>query len=107
VSKDERVQILEDFKAGKYDIFIGNIQTAAYGLNLQNATVQLYYSNNFRTEDRLQAENRSHRIGTKNTVVYKDIVAKGTVDELCVKAIQAGRDLNEFFKDMSLEEILG
>lgn len=107
VDAHDRARILDEFKEGKYDIFIGNIATAAYGLNLQNATVQLYYSNNFRTEDRLQAENRSHRIGVKSSsVVYKDIVIKGTVDELCIKSIKMGRELNEFFKDLSFNDIL-
>lgn len=107
VDTHARDTILQEFKEGKYDIFIGNIATAAYGLNLQNATVQLYYSNNFRTEDRLQAENRSHRIGVKaSSVIYKDLVVKDTVDELCLKAIKAGRDLNDYFKDMSLDTIL-
>lgn len=107
VNKNERAKVLEEFKEGKYDIFIGNIATAAYGLNLQNATVQLYYSNNFRTEDRLQAEDRSHRIGVKaESVIYKDIVVKDSVDELCLKAIRMGKDLNDYFKDMSLNAIL-
>lgn len=107
VDKNERAKVLEEFKEGKYDIFIGNIATAAYGLNLQNATVQLYYSNNFRTEDRLQAEDRSHRIGVvAESVIYKDIVVKDSVDELCLKAIRMGKDLNDYFKDMSLNAIL-
>jgi SNF2 family DNA or RNA helicase len=107
VDTHEREKILAEFKEGKYDIFIGNIATAAYGLNLQNATVQLYYSNNFRTEDRLQAENRSHRIGVKaSSVVYKDLVIKGTVDELCLASIKMGRDLNDYFKTLSLDDIL-
>lgn len=107
VDKNERAKILEEFKEGKYDVFIGNIATAAYGLNLQNATVQLYYSNNFRIEDRLQAEDRSHRIGVKaESVIYKDLVIKDSVDELCLKAIRMGKDLNDYFKDMSLDSIL-
>ncbi len=107
VDNNERAKILEEFKEGKYDVFIGNIATAAYGLNLQNATVQLYYSNNFRIEDRLQAEDRSHRIGVvAESVIYKDIVVKDSVDELCLKAIRMGKDLNDYFKDMSLNAIL-
>jgi len=102
----ERKQIIEDFKAGKYDVFIGNTATAGFGLNLQNATLQYYFSNTFRTEDRLQAEDRSHRIGVKQTCVYKDIIVKGTIDEHIYKNIKTGRDLNDYFKSTDLRELL-
>ena len=101
----ERKTIIEDFKKGEYDIFIGNAATAGFGLNLQNATLQYYFSNTFRTEDRLQAEDRSHRIGVKSTCVYKDIIVKGTIDERIYANISTGRDLNDYFKSVSLDEL--
>jgi len=102
----ERTKIIEDFKANKYDIFIGNAATAGFGLNLQNATLQYYFSNTFSTEERLQAEDRSHRIGVKSTCVYKDIIMKGTVDERIFANITAGRDLNDYFKSASIMDLL-
>lgn len=101
-----RDQIKKDFKDGKYDIFIGNTATAGFGLNLQNATLQYFFSNNFRVEDRLQAEDRSHRIGVVGSCVYKDIVMLGTIDEKVHRSIKSGRDLNDYFKDMSVQDIL-
>lgn len=98
-SQAERENILRDFKANKYDLFIGNPSTAAYGLNLQNSTLQYYYSNSYRVEDRLQAEDRSHRLGVKNTCVYKDVICKGTIDEKIALSIATGRDMNDFFKE--------
>jgi len=87
-------------------VFIGNAQTAGFGLNLQNATLQYFYSNTFRTEERLQAEDRSHRIGVKSTCVYKDVIVRGTVDEKVYESIKAGRDMNDYFKRVSLKELL-
>jgi SNF2 family DNA or RNA helicase len=106
VSSEERDRIKTDFMAGKYDIFIGNTATAGFGLNLQNATLQYYFSNNFRTEDRLQSEDRSHRIGVKEACVYKDIIMKNSIDEHVYKSIKTGRDLNDYFTNMSLKDIL-
>ena len=107
IPSSERAEILQDFKAGKYDVFLGNIATGAYGLNLQNASVQLYYSSNFLNEARLQAEDRSHRLGTTaEVVVYKDIVVKGTVDELALESIRQGKELNSFFSSVTLNDIL-
>jgi SNF2 family DNA or RNA helicase len=102
----KRDEIKEDFQAGKYDIFIGNTATAGFGLNLQNATLQYFYSNNFRVEARLQAEDRSHRYGVKQACVFKDITMKNSVDDKILKAIREGKDLNEYFKDTSINEIL-
>jgi len=106
VSTEDRDKIKKEFHEGKYDIFIGNTATAGFGLNLQNATLQYYYSNDYRTENRLQAEDRSHRIGVKGTCVYKDIIMKGTIDEKVYKSIKTGRDLNAYFTDMSIKDIL-
>jgi len=103
---NDRLKIIEDFKANKYKIFIGNAATAGFGLNLQNATLQYYFSNTFKVEDRLQAEDRSHRIGVKSTVVYKDVIMKNTVDEKIHANIAAGRNLNDFFKSTSLHDML-
>lgn len=105
-SDHDRETIKSDFIAGRYKLFIGNAQSAGFGLNLQVATYQYFFSNTFRTEERLQAEDRSHRIGVRTAVVYKDIVARGTVDEKIYQSIQSGRELNEFFKDTSLYDML-
>ncbi len=105
-SNYEREQIKKDFLAGKYKIFIGNAATAGFGLNLQCATLQYFFSNTFMTEDRLQAEDRSHRIGVKGTVVYKDVIVKGTIDEKIYQNIVQGRSLNDYFKDVTLQDLL-
>ena len=105
-SQSERERIIDDFKKGKYEIFIGNPSVAGFGLNLQNATTQYYYSNGFNVEERLQAEDRSHRMGVKEACIYKDIVFKNTIDEKITKAITVGREMNDFFKSQTLAEIL-
>jgi len=103
---NERHTIIEDFKTGAYDIFIGNPSVAGFGLNLQKATTQLYYSNGFNVEERLQSEDRSHRIGVKRACLYKDFVFKNSIDEKITIAIINGRNMNDFFKSQSLREIL-
>jgi SNF2 family DNA or RNA helicase len=44
------------------------------------ANLSFYYSNTFSLEDRLQSEDRPHRIGQKRSVQYTDMEAEGTVD---------------------------
>lgn len=106
VSWDDREKAINDFTEGRVRFFIANPDSAGFGLNLQNATIQYWYSNSFRTENRLQAEDRSHRIGTVQHCVYKDIICSGTVDERVYEVISQGRDLNEFFMETSLNDLL-
>ena len=82
--------------------FIGNTQTGGYGITLTEASTVIYYSNNYDLEKRMQSEDRAHRIGQKNKVLYIDLVAKGTVDE---KIIQALRNKVNIASEINGEEL--
>ena len=102
----KRKYIIEDFKAGKVDIFIAN-KTASTGLNLQRSHFQYFYSNSYSLEDRVQQEDRSHRIGQNDSVLYKDIIMKDTVDERVFSVLSAKKDLLDYFRSNTIEEFLG
>jgi SNF2 family DNA or RNA helicase len=99
------LRIIDEFKAGEYDIFIGNPAAAGFGLNLQLASNAFFYSNSFDVEARLQAEDRINRIGVKCACMYKDFSFKNSIDQRMTKSIVAGRSLNDYFKNHSLREI--
>ena len=82
--------------------FIGNTQTGGYGITLTQASTVIYYSNNYDLEKRIQSEDRAHRIGQKNPVLYIDLVAKQTVDE---KIIQALRNKVNIASEINGEEL--
>lgn len=73
--------------------FVGNPQTGGMGITLTAANTVIYYSNSYNLEHRLQSEDRAHRIGQKNNVVYVDLVCQGTVDEKIVKALRAKKQV--------------
>ena len=66
--------VIDEFKQGKFQILVATPEKGGEGLNLQIATLHYYYSNGFRADSRLQSEDRSHRAGQTNKVVYKDII---------------------------------
>lgn len=105
-SAHSRSDILNRFKSGGVDILVANARTAGIGLNLQRSTLHYFYSNTFSLEDRLQAEDRSHRSGQTSSVVYKDIIVKGTVDEKVYEVLKRKRSLLDYFRDTSIEDIL-
>ena len=86
----------------KIRFFIGNTQTGGYGITLTEASTVIYYSNNYDLEKRLQSEDRAHRIGQKNKVLYIDMVAKGTVDDKIIKSL---RNKVNIAKEISGEEL--
>ena len=103
---DERQGIVQKFqdKDSSLRYFVGNQQTAGYGLTLTAAKTVVYYSNNYDLEKRIQSEDRAHRIGQKSNVTYIDLIAEKTVDERIVKALRnkiniASKVLGEEFKE--------
>lgn len=103
--RQTRSMIINAFQEGDVKILIINQQTGSFGLNLQRATLHYFYSNNFSLEQRLQAEDRSHRAGQEQTVVYKDIIIKDSIEEKIIEALQLKMDLLEMFRRQSLREI--
>jgi SNF2 family DNA or RNA helicase len=85
--KEEREQIIDDFQSGRLTVFVGHAAAAGIGITLTAAQTAIYYSCSFDNELRLQSEDRCHRIGTKGTVVYYDIIAEDTIDEDVVRSL--------------------
>mgnify|MGYP003131576785 CR=1 FL=1 len=101
---EDRQRCIYDFQNKKNDcrFFIGNTQTGGYGITLTAASTVIYYSNNYDLEKRIQSEDRAHRIGQVNPVLYIDLVAKGTVDEKIIKSL---RNKVNIAKEISGEEL--
>lgn len=88
-SAEDRAKAIDRFQNGDARWFVANTATLSTGLTLTAATSVIYYSNSFKLEDRLQSEDRAHRIGQEHPVNYYDLVAPGTID---VKLVRALRD---------------
>jgi SNF2 family DNA or RNA helicase len=94
-SDDVRQSIVKTFQEprSKLRFFVGNPATAGYGITLTEASLVVYYANDFNLETRIQSEDRAHRIGQKNNVTYVDLISEGTIDEKIVKALRAKIDI--------------
>ena len=75
--------------------FIGNPQTAGYGLTLVAAENEIYFSNSYDIEKRQQSEDRAHRIGQTKNVNIVDIIARNTVDETIMKSLKTKKSLQD------------
>ena len=92
---EARARAIKSFQDPKSKVkyFIGNPQTAGYGITLTEAGTVVYFSNGYDLEKRLQSEDRAHRIGQKKSVTYVDFIAPKTVDEKIVKALRNKIDI--------------
>src|ERR1019366_5927869 len=76
----DRAEAIEMFQRGSADMFVANTSAASEGLTLHAADTVIYYNNSFNLVQRLQSEDRAHRIGQTKAVTYVDLAAEGTVD---------------------------
>lgn len=94
VSESGREDAVDAFQRGDKRFFVANPASGGTGLTLTAAQTAVYYSNPFSLEQRLQSEDRCHRIGTTGEHVdYIDLVAVGTIDERVTAALQAKQEI--------------
>jgi len=91
VSQQDRETAITSFMTGSARFFVSNPQTGGYGITLTSASTVIYYSNSIKLDERLQSEDRTHRIGQNKSVTYYDIVAEKTIDEKIINALRQKR----------------
>ena len=103
VKKGDRVDAIEEFERGDAQVFVGNQQAGGTGITLVAASYVIYFSNNFSLRDRLQSEDRAHRIGQQKNVTYINIAAKGTIDEVVIRALTSKKDVADTIIDRGIK----
>ncbi len=93
VTGRERDRALDRFREGKVKVIVAKAASMGVGLTLTEALSTFYYSNTFSLYERLQSEDRNHRVGTKTAVNYYDLVASRTVDEHILKSLRECKDV--------------
>jgi SNF2 family DNA or RNA helicase len=90
---EDRQGIVERFQSGELRFFVGQPRTGGYGLTLTNAKTVIYFNNTYDMEVRLQSEDRAHRIGQKDKVLYIDFICPNTLDEKIMKTLNTKKKL--------------
>ncbi len=103
----QRKKIIKDFQDGKYDFLVAHPVVLGIGVTLVTSNVCIYYSNSFRFEDRVQSEDRIHRVNQKaDKCYYIDLVAKDTIDEVILENLKAKRSLSSMSVEAIREKLL-
>jgi len=95
VSQKERDLGIDRFKGGKVKFCVAKAASMGMGLSLPMAKSVFYYSNSFSYIERLQSEDRAHRLvgGGLGAVCYYDLVASRTVDEKILRSLRDCQDV--------------
>jgi len=106
-STSDRLLAIEDFRKGNSRFFVGTAAAGGTGVNgLQVADTAIFYSRNYNLTDYLQAQDRTHRIGTENKVTIFNLIAQGTIDEKVHEALERKASLQEMMLGRKIEDIL-
>jgi len=101
--KSKRSVLFDRFRNDdQIDVMVANPKVVGIGLTFLEAVTQVYYSNSYELEVRRQSEDRSHRIGQTNKVLYIDLVMRETIDLKVLENLKLKRDLSDIIlKDPS------
>jgi len=79
-------------------VLVAHPASGGEGLNLQEASVAIFYSQGYSGIVRQQAEGRIWRQGQKRKCVFIDLVMEGTVDEIKKEAVERKIEIDEILK---------
>jgi SNF2 family DNA or RNA helicase len=104
VTGDRRAAAKKLFVGGDVQFMITSAQAMGMGHTLNMAKTCIYYSNSFSLIDRLQSEDRPHRIGQDEKVHYIDLVAPGTCDIRILEALRNGLEISQVIQGDRITE---
>jgi len=74
--------------------------TGGTGLTLNEAKTTIFYSNSWSSTDRIQAEDRNHRIGQESKVTYHDIIVRNKIDHRLLLALKNKQTSANWFRSI-------
>lgn len=92
----ERQKEVEKFREPA-QFFVSTQSCGGHGLTLNEAENVIFYTNSFKYSERLQAEDRCHRLGLDHDVQYYDIIGPG-IDERIWESLSRKENVADSFK---------
>lgn len=106
IKPDDRQQVVDSFQRGETQFLVANQATGGMGLTLTAATTVIYFSNTFSYEERVQSEDRAHRIGQNEHVTYINLLSNAQIDKTVMAILEKKTDLAGFVKDAMAGDLI-
>lgn len=97
LSEKERDSEIHRFRSDAR-FLVATESIGGHGFTLNEANYVIFYENGFKYSERIQAEDRCHRIGQTMPVTYIDIVSAETIDGRILRCLAKKEDVVRAFK---------
>lgn len=106
VGKEERRTAVDSFQAGKVKWFVANPAAAGESLPLYAANTLVYYSNSFKSLERIQSKDRARHVDKKERVGIIDLTCAGTVDDRIADVLAQNQVIADFVTRDRLRKLI-
>lgn len=106
IKRKDRLEAVRAFEAKEIPVFISQQQAGGTGITLVQASEVMYYSNTYSLDDRLQSEDRAHRIGQTKSVLYANFMARNTIDVAIATALQNKKRISDILTGDEAKKIV-
>lgn len=86
-----------------YKVMLGTIGALGVNHTLTAANNVIFYDEPWTPADKIQAEDRCHRIGAATPINIYTLLSKGTIDETVHKIVYDKKDISDFIVDDKLD----
>ena len=105
----DKVETIRKWNRGEIPLLLCHPASLSHSVNMQYGShLLLWYSIPWSLEQYLQLNKRLHRQGQKNAVIIHHLVARGTIDELIMKALldknTSQQALLDYLKELRQDE---
>lgn len=106
MNEKQREESEAKFLRGDVRVFLSIPSAGGFGMNLQRASYAIYYCNDYSLQNRLQSEDRVHRMGQKSNVNIIDLCCKGTIDYEVLDVLTKKKEIADIVTGDTWKEFL-
>lgn len=105
VDANERQRMVDKFQNdSNCKVIVGTIGAMGTGLTLTAGTVEIFMDEPWTMASKQQAEDRCHRVGTKENVTIYTIMCKNTIDERIHDIVENKGQIADILVDKNIED---
>ena len=93
--KNKQEQLLSFQNDEKVKAMIAYPDSGGIGIDLFQASITIFFSNEYSYIKRHQCEGRTHRTGQVNKCLYIDLIAENTIDEVVYETLMGKKNLSD------------
>jgi SNF2 family DNA or RNA helicase len=103
-STTKREDVIEEFRAGKTDIFLISLKAGGVGLNLVEADTVIHYDPWWNPAVENQATDRAYRIGQNKPVFVYKLIVENSIEQKILELQKKKKQIEESLYDSEKQQ---